>query len=744
MLREAIVGIGCRVRLGVAVCAVVLSMVAMFGVFVGVADAALGEGRAYEQVSPEFKAGYPVVQPVGTAEHSALAVDGEAVKFSSIGAFNGSAQDFSANPYLSRRTADGWVTEALDPSFGGEECIEFIGGPPVFSADLSRFEFVARLGASAEVCEVSPTTTLWVRQPDGSLTHASPQMTITSGPHVSTSVGGASADLSRAVIERVDDPGAHIVPGDETEAGLQLFEAEGSSLRLVALDNSGHQLTRSCDIGLGSGRGVYSQLGAVSQPGASEIFFSVLCGEEQLFVRVNGKTTIEVSKPLSEECSEVPCPGAGARAPARFQGASEDGSKVFFTTTERLVEGDKDLSNNLYVATIGCAGGGEGEACGSATRKVTSLALVSSDSITGQAAEVEPDIVAVSSDGSHAYFVAQGVLSETANGEGETAAAGAENLYVYDATSSPGKVSFIADLCSGPERSGRVSDGHCPSSLDESVGNGSRNDRGLWLATEFREAQTTRHGGFLVFGTFAQLIRSGPEADTDAAEDVYRYDAQTGDLQRVSIGEASFDANGNNSLFDAHITRTTFRGPLQEQYELLSRAITEDGSKVVFTTSEPLSPRAINGQSDVYLWSEGRVAMISSGSASEADEQPVISPLGRDLLFRTNVGLVPLDTDGLGDLYDARIGGGFPLPEAPREPCSGDACQGPLSTPASVLVPGSISQPAGGNLASPAATKAKAVKKAKARKRKKHKAKARRSGRAHTSARLAVRGRRGR
>ena len=67
----------------------------------------------------------------------------------------------------------------------------------------------------------------------------------------------------------------------------------------------------------------------------------------------------------------------------------------------------------------------------------------------------------------------------------------------------------------------------------------------------------------------------------------------------------------------------------------------------------------------------------------------------------TSQGLVPQDTDGVDDVYDARLGGGFPPPPAPAEACAGDACQGPLTNPAPLLVPGSVSQAPGGNFAAP-------------------------------------------
>jgi hypothetical protein len=65
----------------------------------------------------------------------------------------------------------------------------------------------------------------------------------------------------------------------------------------------------------------------------------------------------------------------------------------------------------------------------------------------------------------------------------------------------------------------------------------------------------------------------------------------------------------------------------------------------------------------------------------------------------TTEGLTPQDVDGLPDVYDARLNGGFPPVPAAREPCEGDACQGPLTNPAALLIPGSVSQAPGGNFA---------------------------------------------
>ena len=212
---------------------------------------------------------------------------------------------------------------------------------------------------------------------------------------------------------------------------------------------------------------------------------------EQLFVRVGGVRTLEVSRPLESSkvfggCEkngvpgEVPCQEAAAHASAGFDGASEDGSRVFFTSEAPLV--GSDTSNNLYMATIGCASG-EGEACvtagEAANTEVTSLVQVSHDPNTGEPADVQ-GTVRIAPDGSRVYFVARGVLTGTpstnaqgygahgeAVGSGAVAQPGADNLYVFDSETQ--ETSFIADLCSGPELSGELADDACPPDLNEKI-----------------------------------------------------------------------------------------------------------------------------------------------------------------------------------------------------------------------------------------------------------------------------------
>ncbi len=713
-------------RVSVLVSFVVLSVLAL----TTSSAFAIPEGRAYELVSPFYKAGTRVDGIL------AVAPDGESVAFSSRGAFAGDPADTTLhNDYVARREASRWATvplnapAALAPS-----------SPTVdFSSDLAASLTEAKLGPNRNRSEYFSLEAEYLlhdtRLPDlaANFERVGALLSVSSVPTGETGLSliydSASPDLSHVVFGSIH-PLSREATGIEGEhPGLYDLAAGASggapSLQIVALNNQKKLMSASCNetLGVATGSGLNTnQFNAVAA-GGTELFFALNSppgagGEgcaEQVFVRLAGVRTVEVSRPLSKcvgkgVVGEVPCDDAAGRPRSEFQGASEDGSRVFFTTTAPLVTGAGDVSNNLYLATIGCPAASPG--CGTAVKEVTSLTEVSRDPESGGSAEVQ-GVTAVERGGSRAYFVARGVLSGEPGPEGRVAVRGADNLYVYSTGS--GRTSFIGDLCSGPELSGAVEDTRCPASLPT---NG--NDELLWSGesgtSNGPEAQVSGDGRYLVFSSFARLVRS----DTDEAKDVYRYDSVTGRLVRVSVGEAGFDSNGNGSgceggRCDAAITGNRQSGPVYEQQDLNSRAVSGDGSRVVFTSSEPLSASAVNdrgGDADLanaYEWhetpgsGEGAVSLVSTGGSDQPVEQVVISETGNDIFFVTSQGLVPQDTDGQYDLYDARLGGGFsPAPTEPQ-PCAGDACQGPLTPSAALLVPGSVSQTPGEDYPAPAA-----------------------------------------
>jgi len=136
-----------------------------------------------------------------------------------------------------------------------------------------------------------------------------------------------------------------------------------------------------------------------------------------------------------------------------------------------------------------------------------------------------------------------------------------------------------------------------------------------------------------------------------------------------------------------------------------------DGSYAFFVTPSALVPGDQNGEvptepanciegcpehpggspsNDVYEWRgvgvggcvrlAGCVSLISSGTDGYLVGLLGSAHEGRDVFFTTHSALVPGDNDSAGDIYDARIGGGFPVPVSPVE-CEGDACSTPVSPP---------------------------------------------------------------
>lgn len=712
----------------------VLAMVLVCGISCCLVSSAygFGEGRVFELVSPLYKGGY------GATDIEAVQGEGEAVIFYSPGVFAGAPVGLSAGldpfSYIARRDSSGWSTAPIVPPTelmawvpqGGRDATATLGLTLAQGRSGPSYE-AADQGSGEEKFYVHPTET-----PDISANWeplGTPLKTV-SGESSTVTYRAASEDFCHVLVETKGP----LLESGVGAAELQLYEitrgcgGESSVLRLVAVNGEGRMISPSCkvDFGIETYEAPYAEnYNAISTDG-SEVFFTDCIDndfrEHQLFVRLGGSRTLEVSRPLSPACGEVPCAGAGERAGADFDGASEDGSRVYFTTTAQLVPGDTDTSNNLYLATIGCPAGHEG--CSASERLVRSMTRTSVAVDPSEPADVR-GVVRVAPDGSRVYFVAGGDLSSESEvraleNEGRLGPQpGADNFYVYDAVS--GKTAFIGDLCSGFELSGSVDDVRCPSEAGS--------DTSLWTKLE-KEAQTAGvEGRYLVFASYGQLLAS----DSDTAEDVYRYDAESGTLERVSVGEDGGDTNGNDDRFGATIANGHANKGIVLQDELNNRAISEDGSRIVFSTAAPLSAAATNGLTDVYEWhkepgwSEGKVSLVSGSEAETPVADAVISQSGRDVFFVTTEGLVPQDGDGAADVYDARVGGGFaPLPAAPQ-PCSGDACQGPLTNPAPLLVPGSVSQAPEQSVSQvskvPVKTKTKSKKKSGSKKKKKKKTK---------------------
>jgi hypothetical protein len=344
-----------------------------------------------------------------------------------------------------------------------------------------------------------------------------------------------------------------------------------------------------------------------------------------------------------------------------FLGASEDGAKVF-------VSGE---AGKLYMDAIDSEPGHE---------VVSKKALLTPGAPAGY--------LRSSDDGSRVYFDSTGVSANNENENKEKAEAGKENLYVYDTVTE--KTAFIAQTAVPGGINSEAQVNGCPSGeLGET------------------EQPGCEAGRFFVFTSSARIT---PE-DTGSAQQVFEYDADSGRLARVSVGEAGYDENGNGGVGAATIAVPRYAPSTSAKSEELAedstRALSDDGSTVVFTSVRALSPRAVNGLADVYEYHEGQVGLISTGQSLTPDTgpnaQPTIAPSGRDIFFFTSEGILK-DTGGLASLYDARVDGGFPKALVEAGGCTGDSCQGPPSVPDLLGAPASATFTGLGNQAPPAPT----------------------------------------
>jgi DNA-binding beta-propeller fold protein YncE len=674
----------------------------------------LPDSRAYEMVTPPQKNG-ALIGEVLQGLLPDVSADGSRVIVTSDQAFAGAGSDpdrqFTGEAYLFARSRAGWLTTPLAPP-------------------ASQFHTNTNFGVSADAGTALfsiPTPPggeddLYAREPGGSFVDIGPATAPADGAQRWAFPGpvAATADLSHVVYE--DSTPEHTLwPFDATVSALSTYEYVGagnSAPVLVGVSGArgSTDLISVCGTRGGGERTAYN---ALSADGSTVFFTAQPCSSgsganagtpvpaEELFARIDESRTVAISTRSPTDCT-----GTCQTSPpsdAMFEGASSDGSKVFLTSTQQLTDAASQDSSDSARGT-GCTQGAGASGCNLyeydfANPAGHNLIAVSAGDSSGIGPQVQ-GVMAISPDGSHVYFVAKGVLAANPDGQGQTAAPGAENLYVFerDARFPTGHIAFVAAL--------------------------SPSDDGAWLFGVLGAGLTgdtsnvTPDGRFLVFTSHAQLT----PGDTSTAQQVLRYDAQTGELVRVSVGQRGFNDSGNAGLGDATIAGVTFYshlGPARTD-----GTMSDDGRRVFFQSPVGLTAHALDDvrigtdgtgnpiyAQNVYEWEQdgtgscrqqdGCVFLISDGrdTAQLTNESDVhlfgASTSGADVFFTTSDALVPQDTDTGLDWYDARVctaSDPCVTAPAPATACQGDACQGAPGTPPPAPTAASVTFVGPGNL----------------------------------------------
>lgn len=213
-------------------------------------------------------------------------------------------------------------------------------------------------------------------------------------------------------------------------------------------------------------------------------------------------------------------------------------------------------------------------------------------------------------------------------------------------------------------------------------------------------AELSTDGNVLVFKAYPDLSVTSDEVDERCPDaeggnpgepclQLYRYDNRDGSVECVTCVQGGRTATSVANRYGS-LAKSDFR-------------LSDDGGTLAFVTGNRLLSRDVNNSTDVYEWHDGKTSLISDGVSdfpASAFGLPAVRGVtagGRDVFYSiVDPGRTGYEQDGVGNLYDARVDGGFPVPTAPVH-CSEESCQGPLQAAPGLRQAGSAELHGAGN-----------------------------------------------
>ncbi len=649
-------------------------------------SAQLPDCRAYEMVSP------PDMNGNGISIVYAIRGDGDAIAYDTINAFGDEAASSIMGQWLAHRGADGWTTTSINPPTPGRVPSPYDQPVPLgVASDLSSILFGTRYPynqldqAPYQNISQSGNGDLYRFMPGPSAEWISHGPNLPQTARIDSAFGGASADLSRVFFETTQS----LAPLTAGSTAPNIYERHNGELRVVNVDSEGNLIPG----GAGTGRSesaaaaFYSEFGgpypyanglfnqghavdqtAVSANGQVAYFSAPRVGTRQIYVRVDGSTTVDVSR-----CQFGACAGEGAPTGATFIAATPDGSSVIFSSTSRLLaaapEGGGvyrfDLGTKLlsFVTPLN-----EGKVYAT-TSDLTSLYICGQNGFgLFQGGSMHP-IAPIACEG----------MGSSRNGEPRiTPSTG----YLFTTKAGPREIpAGEAQVASGEAR---IVQG------EEMVANG-----------ETANGEATIKFGEREIGTGEKKITAGHlfgGYENAGLSEVYRYDPASGKFYCLSCRPDGSSPEGESALHLGGGSGTRFDPASGEGVEI--RNLSDDGTRAVFASEDALVPADVNGKIDVYEWelagtgscttasstysarSGGCVFLVSSGTDPVGAVLEGMSADGSDVFFASEVALLPIDTSTELQVYDARIDGGIASQqETAQSSCEGTGCRGSEASP---------------------------------------------------------------
>jgi hypothetical protein len=398
---------------------------------------------------------------------------------------------------------------------------------------------------------------------------------------------------------------------------------------------------------------------------------------------------------------------ASLAAQVFFEGASVDGSSVFFRTAAPLTADDPngdvvpppeggvttgtrsvnswdlyrydfpaDPDADIGDGTLTRVSGGPGGAgdCNNPQGTVNFSAPVVSD----RAATLRFS----SDDGTRAYFVCSeplpgvpgptnGTITEPGTFPGRFAAS--TNLYYYDENLPEGqRYRFVARL---PRATRLMTFDDPQARLCASTGGYERSafDGTGKLAEGLPNCfRGTADGSFVTFFTPGALTADDPD---EVSGDLYGYDATADELVRISAPEAGAVGGTYTCVTSNNSDQPTGAQCFtQDGFDMASEGLAlqnvvrdpeNPSDRVVFFQSRSrLTADKTDETFDVFEWRNGELSLLSAGTSDHAIYKGNSSD-GENVYIASRERLSWQDTDAVGDVYVARAGGGIAEPELP-------------------------------------------------------------------------------
>jgi hypothetical protein len=615
---------------------------------------ALPDGRSFELVTPPHKGGASVEALTREGGLILGAEDGQALTYVVSGPL-GEEVEGNRTPemqqVLATRTPAGWSSQDIATPHDNANGFAPGNAPEYqfFSSELS-LALVEPVGATPEppLAEGVTQATMYLR--DNATATYLPLVTQANTAE-GTQFGGrlefvsATPDLGAALISsRVALAGPESSPG--------LYEWSAGKLQYVSVLPDGEALPAAEP-------GFYHAVlhNAISSDGSRIIFTD----KEDLVTRgghLYMRDTARGETLQLDAAQGVKEPASGS---AQFQAASGDGSRVLFTDKYRLTESSKAEPKkgepDLYECTIV-------EAAEKLTCQLTDLTAGEGP------ANVQGLMLGASEDGATAFIVATGVLSENENGNGETAAPGANNLYEIAERAGEWQTTFIGTL----------------SAQDNPEWGGNANGD-----TAYVTARVSPNGRYFAFMSATPMtgydnVDASPAAEGARDEEVFLYDTSTDELRCVSCNPSGpphgvLDTERAGEGLGLLVDRRLVWGREKNEHWIAgnipgwtaqtiasalfqSRYLADDG-RLYFNSPDDLVPAATNGKEDVYEYEPagvgscesptgGCVSLISGGGSDRESAFLEATPDGSSVFFMTESRLLAQDTDTAFDIYDAR------------------------------------------------------------------------------------------